>query len=103
MADALPPDGESESARVPGYRNYLVYCDDSGLHGSTHYAFGSLWMPWERRGDFYELIRELRHRHRMFDEFKWRKVNLGLIRFGGQFDYATNLNRAALSCSAGLA
>ena len=28
---------------------------------------------------------------------------LGLIRFGGQFDYATNLNRAALSCSAGLA
>jgi hypothetical protein len=30
-------------------------------------------------------------------------LGLGLIRFGGQLDYATNLNRAALSCSAGLA
>lgn len=69
------PDDESESTFLPGYRNYLVFCDDSGLHGSTHYAFGSLWMPWERRGDFAEIIRALRATHRMYDEFKWKKVN----------------------------
>jgi hypothetical protein len=75
MPESLTLDVESDSLHVPGYRNYLVYCDDSGLHGSTHYAFGPLWMPWERRGDFYDIIRDLRQRHRMFDEFKWNKVN----------------------------
>lgn len=71
------PVSESEDERVfiPGYRNYLVYCDESGLHGSTHYGFGSVWMPWERRGDFVDIIRSLRERHRMRDEFKWNKVN----------------------------
>jgi len=35
-ASTLPPgDKESGSFFLPGYRNYLVYCDDSGLHGST--------------------------------------------------------------------
>lgn len=71
----LGGDSEDESVFTPGYRNYLVYCDDSGLHGSTHYGFGSLWMPWERRGDFVDIIRSLRERHRMRDEFKWNKVN----------------------------
>lgn len=71
----VQPDDEQESVFLPGYRNYLVYCDDSGLNGTTHYAFGSLWMPWERRGDFADIIRTLRERHRMFDEFKWQKVN----------------------------
>jgi hypothetical protein len=68
-------DEEQESVFLPGYRNFLVYCDDSGLNGATHYAFGSLWMPWERRGDFADIIRSLRERHHMFDEFKWKKVN----------------------------
>ncbi len=52
-----PGDNESDSTFLPGYRNYLVYCDDSGLHGSTHYAFGSFWIPAERRGDFPALVR----------------------------------------------
>jgi hypothetical protein len=37
---------------VPGYRNYVVYTDESGMHGAKYYGFGSLWIPWERRGDF---------------------------------------------------
>jgi hypothetical protein len=68
-------DDEPASTFLPGYRNYLVYCDDSGLNGTTHYAFGSLWMPSERRGTFVDLIRSLRNRHRMQDEFKWKKIN----------------------------
>lgn len=76
MSVPLPlHDDEQESVFLPGYRNYLVYCDDSGLNGATHYAFGSLWIPWERRGDFAEIIRALREQHRMFHEFKWTKVD----------------------------
>ncbi len=70
-----PGDQETESIFLPGYRNYLVYCDDSGLHGSTHYAFGSLWIPAERRGDFPALVNGLGDKHRMHDEFKWQKIN----------------------------
>jgi hypothetical protein len=70
-----PSDEEAESTFLPGYRNYLVYFDDSGLHGSTHYGFGSFWIPAERRGDFPALVRELRAKHRMQDEIKWSKIN----------------------------
>ena len=60
-APRLPAgDEESESIFLTGYRNYLVYCDDSGLHDSTHYAFGSLWIPAERRGDLPALVKVLR-------------------------------------------
>jgi Protein of unknown function (DUF3800) len=65
-----------EQALVPGYRNYLIFCDDSGLHGSTHYGFGSLWMPSQRRGDIHVRVRELRDRHRLqLDEIKWNRIN----------------------------
>jgi hypothetical protein len=69
---AVDPD---EQVLVPGYRNYLIFCDDSGLHGSTHYGFGSLWMPSQRRGDIHVRVRELRQRHRLPpDEIKWTKI-----------------------------
>jgi len=77
MATPRFPAGDKESGSIflPGYRNYLVYCDDSGLHGSTHYAFGSFWIPAERRGDFPALVTALRDVHNMHDEFKWQKIN----------------------------
>jgi hypothetical protein len=59
---------------VPGYQNYLVYTDESGIHGAKYYGFGSLWLPWERRGDFQKQLGELRIRHRLTDELKWNKV-----------------------------
>jgi hypothetical protein len=77
---ALPTDAplEDEPGLVPGYRNYLVFCDDSGLHGSTHYGFGSLWIPEERRGDIYVRVRELRQTRRLHeDEIKWTNINRG--------------------------
>lgn len=58
----------------PGYRSYRIFCDDSGLHGSTYYGFGSLWMASERRGDFYACISELRSAHRYNDEIKWTNI-----------------------------
>ena len=60
---------------VPGHRNYLVYCDESGVNGTRYYGFGSLWMPWERRGDFQALIADLRREHGYLDEIKWTHVN----------------------------
>jgi hypothetical protein len=61
-------------ALVPGHKNYLVCCDESGVHGAVYYGFGSLWMPWERRGDFSAMIAELRRRHRYTEEIKWTNV-----------------------------
>lgn len=59
----------------PGVRSWLIACDESGVHGSTHYGFGSLWLKWQRRGDFMEDFRAMKERHRFFDECKWKKVN----------------------------
>ncbi len=63
-----------DDAAVPGHRNYLVFCDESGIDGQRYYGFGSLWMPHERRGDFAALISDLRARHRYTDEIKWTNV-----------------------------
>jgi hypothetical protein len=66
---------------VPQHRNFLVYCDESGIDGQRYYGFGSLWMPWERRGDFCALVRELRKDHRYDDEIKWQHVNKRSVAF----------------------
>lgn len=70
---SLSSDEVDEDA-VPGYRNYVVYTDESGMHRAKYYGFGSLWIPWERRGDFQAQLAELRRRHGLQDELKWSKV-----------------------------
>jgi len=60
---------------IPGYRNYLVYCDECGQDGKVYYGFGSLWMPWERRGDSSRLVSTLRAKHRYSHEIKWNKID----------------------------
>lgn len=59
----------------PGVRRWLISCDESGIHGAAHYGFGSLWMKWQRRGDFSEAIKELRQLHSYTYEIKWNRVN----------------------------
>jgi hypothetical protein len=68
---------------------WLVSTDESGIGGQKYYGFGSIWMNWERRGDFHREFMEVRHRHRMSDawEVKWsnldgevrRKVAMDLV------------------------
>lgn len=58
-----------------GVRSWLIACDESGVHGSAHYGFGSLWLKWQRRGDFLEDFRAMKERHGYRDECKWSKVN----------------------------
>lgn len=53
----------AEPDPTPGYKRLLVYADEAGTHGQTYSAFGSLWMPWERRGDFQKILRNARTAH----------------------------------------
>lgn len=52
-----------------------VGCDESGIDGQVYYGFGSLWMKYQRRGDFTRIIRELREQHQMYDEIKWQRAH----------------------------
>lgn len=64
----------NDEPAVPGYKNYYIYTDESGMHGSKCYAFGSLWIPWERRGDLWRELNEIRDRHKFDSEIKWSKA-----------------------------
>lgn len=63
-------------------RPWLVACDESGTHGASYYGFGTLWLPWDRRGDLVQDLEALGGRHRVplhtadgiRHEFKWNKV-----------------------------
>jgi len=65
----------------PGVRRWLISCDESGVGGQRFYGFGTLWMNWQRRGDFQALIREVKERHRYGCEMKWNDVSGGVLRF----------------------
>ena len=64
-----------------GIRSWLVSCDESGIHGSTHYGFGSLWLRWQRRGDFIDQFRELKKKYNYPYECKWNKVSYNYLPF----------------------
>src|SRR4051794_14630782 len=72
------PDDDAPSK---GTIRWLIGCDESGVDGSRNYAFGTVWMPWQRRGDFAELIRRLKTEHRYTSEIKWTSVKRGSFAF----------------------
>jgi Protein of unknown function (DUF3800) len=73
-----------------GHRyTWLVSSDESGIGGQQYYGFGSLWMNWERRGDFYREFMDIRRRHRMRDEWEVKWSNLdGVVRSKVAMDLA---------------
>jgi hypothetical protein len=69
-------DDRDHVPKDPAHRNFLVYCDESGIDGAQKYVgFGSVWLPHERRGNLTALINDCRTRHRYWDEIKWNKVS----------------------------
>lgn len=50
-------------------------CDESGGTNTPYYGFGSLWMKWQRRGDFTRKINILKKQYGINHEFKWNKAN----------------------------
>jgi hypothetical protein len=68
--------------------NFDVYCDESGpelLHSekpkARYMVIGSLWLPEDFRAEGKAAIHELRHRHGIGSEFKWRKVSPSKLAF----------------------
>lgn len=59
---------------MDGVKRWLISCDESGVHGAKYYGFGTLWMPWQRRGDFAAGIRTIRERHGYKSEIKWKQA-----------------------------
>lgn len=77
-AIALPADDllDGDVTPVPSHRNYLIFCDESGFGGARYYGFGTLWLPYERRGDLYGVVKRLYPAHGYRDgEIKWKKVS----------------------------
>ena len=70
--DAPPP---------PGVRRWLISCDESGTGGAPFYGFGTLWMNWQRRGEFAYMVQDLRARHGYTYEIKWKKVSARYLDF----------------------
>lgn len=64
------------TAIEPRY-TWLVSADESGIGGQKYYGFGSLWMPWQRRGTFHGEFMAIRKKHRMPDEWEMKWSNLG--------------------------
>ncbi len=58
----------------PEYRNYLIYCDESGSDSQEYDGWGTLWIPAERRGDLAQVLRELKRKHEFDGEVKWKRV-----------------------------
>lgn len=57
-----------------GKRSWLIACDESGTHGVPHYGFGSLWLKWQRRGDFLADYRAIQENHSFSGECKWSRA-----------------------------
>src|SRR2546425_5096684 len=58
-----------------GVVRWLISCDESGIGGLPYYGFGTLWMGWQRRGEFSGLIKRLRAEHGYEHEIKWNKID----------------------------
>jgi hypothetical protein len=62
-------------------KEWLISSDESGVGGKIFYGFGSLWMPWQRRGTFKEEFQKIRHEAQVPDAFeiKWNNLD-GAVR-----------------------
>jgi hypothetical protein len=63
------------SEKSTGTLRWLISCDESGVGGAKYYGFGSLWMKWQRRGDFARDFRDLCERHNYLGECKWNRAH----------------------------
>lgn len=62
-------------------RHFVIFCDESGFHGTKLEGFGSLWMTYERRGDFARHWQELHESYFPPSEVKWTKVTKATLPF----------------------
>lgn len=63
--------------RESSRRDWLIACDESSIDSGKHYGFGCLWMPYDRRGDFFQLWSDLLRSTGLGHECKWNEVGPG--------------------------
>lgn len=56
-------------------RRWVVACDESGVGGETHYAFGSIWMPEHRLDEFNREFERIKQSTNYPHEVSWKKKN----------------------------
>ena len=56
-------------------KNWLLAIDESGGKSTSHYGFGALIMPYDRRGDFIGKFKSLCEFFGYENEVKWKRVN----------------------------
>lgn len=66
---------KESDTKTQGKRSWLIACDESGMHGVPHYGFGSLWLKWQRRGDFLADFRAIQANHGFTSECKWSRAS----------------------------
>jgi len=53
----------------------LISCDESGVHGSTHYGFGSLWMSCNAAETFGESLQKSRTNMTSSKNVNWSQAS----------------------------
>jgi hypothetical protein len=65
--------------------NFEIYCDESGLEALTNKdahnftAIGGIWMPADYRLTFKEKLNQIKQKHNIHGELKWKKVSPAFI------------------------
>lgn len=55
-------------------RPHLIVCDQAGITRSSHYGFGTLWLPYDRRGDFARDFQTLQNRVGFNGTLQWSTI-----------------------------
>lgn len=81
-------------------RPWLVACNQAGAVGESHYGFGTLWMRYDRRGDFSGAVVAMREDSGCSQEFEWATIRRGAsYRFSQRFvDYFFATQGLAFHC-----
>jgi len=65
------------SARAPSKRPLLIACDQAGVVRPNHYGFGTLWLPYDRRGDLSGSFRQMQAEAEFSDVLRWERIGRG--------------------------
>jgi hypothetical protein len=73
------------STREHSSRPWLVACNQAGASGASHYGFGTLWMRYDRRGDFSRTFVRMAEASNCSQFFTWQTLRRGPShRFAGR-------------------
>lgn len=54
---------------------YNIYCDESSITNCRYMLIGGLWIPWYAEASLRETLTNVRVKHRLSAEMRWKKVH----------------------------